>query len=133
MRSQPSFLRGTYPPMQNKFNRSLCSAAIPFNSMTDSIRSHHKPLKICMLAYSFYETDARIKQYATALVERGDSVDVIALRRPGQPARSVLNGVNVFRIQTSWCSPQSCPNFWERQWCLTSMTFCRSSTPASFT
>src|SRR5216683_2220839 len=100
MRSQPSFLRGTYPPMQNRFNRSLCSAAIPFNSMTDSIRSHHKPLKICMLAYSFYETDARIKQYATALVERGDTVDVIALRQPGQPNHSVLNGVNVFRIQT---------------------------------
>jgi glycosyltransferase involved in cell wall biosynthesis len=53
-----------------------------------------------MLAYSFYETDARIKQYARALVERGDCVDVIALRQPGQPARSVLNGVNVFRIQT---------------------------------
>jgi glycosyltransferase involved in cell wall biosynthesis len=52
-----------------------------------------------MLAYSFYENDARIKQYARALVERGDAVDVIALRRPGQPARSVLNGVNVFRIQ----------------------------------
>jgi len=49
-----------------------------------------------MLAYSFYEADARIKQYATALVERGDSVDVIALRQPGQPSRSVLNGVNVF-------------------------------------
>src|SRR5947208_7041942 len=67
--------------------------------MPDSIRSHHKPLKICMLAYSFYETDARIKQYARALVERGDSVDVIALRQPGQPARSVLNGVNIFRVQ----------------------------------
>ena len=67
--------------------------------MTDSIRAHHKPLKICMLAYSFYETDARIKQYATALVERGDSVDVVALRRPGQPAHSILKGVNVFRIQ----------------------------------
>jgi len=53
-----------------------------------------------MLAYSFYEADARIKQYATALVARGDSVDVIALRQPGQPVRSVLNGVNVFRIQT---------------------------------
>ena len=52
-----------------------------------------------MLAYSFYETDARIKQYATALVERGDTVDVIALRQPGQPFHSVLNGVNVFRIQ----------------------------------
>jgi glycosyltransferase involved in cell wall biosynthesis len=57
-------------------------------------------MKICMLAYSFYETDSRIKQYANALVERGDAVDVIALRRPGQPAHSVLNGVNVFRIQT---------------------------------
>lgn len=68
--------------------------------MPDSIRSPRKPLRICMLAYSFYETDARIKQYATALVERGDIVDVIALRRPDQPARSVLNGVNVFRIQT---------------------------------
>jgi len=57
-------------------------------------------MKICMLAYSFYENDSRIKQYANALVERGDAVDVIALGRPGQPARSVLNGVNVFRIQT---------------------------------
>src|SRR5256885_2570330 len=68
--------------------------------MKDSISLQHKPLKICMLAYSFYETDARIKQYARALVERGDSVDVIALRQPGQPAQSVMNGVNVFRIQT---------------------------------
>lgn len=57
-------------------------------------------MKICMLAYSFYEADARIMQYASALVERGDTVDVIALRRPGQPARAVINGVNVFRVQT---------------------------------
>jgi glycosyltransferase involved in cell wall biosynthesis len=68
--------------------------------MPDPISSRHKPVKICMLAYSFYETDARIKQYATALIERGDTVDVIALRQPGQPMHSVLNGVNVFRIQT---------------------------------
>jgi len=68
--------------------------------MPDSTSPRHKPMKICMLAYSFYETDARIKQYATALVERGDTVDVIALRQPGQRNHSVLNGVNVFRIQT---------------------------------
>jgi glycosyltransferase involved in cell wall biosynthesis len=68
--------------------------------MPASTSPQRKPLKICMLAYSFYETDARIKQYATALVERGDSVDVIALRQGGQPTHSVLNGVNVFRIQT---------------------------------
>jgi len=34
-----------------------------------------------MLAYSFYEGDTRILQYATALAKRGDVVDVIALRR----------------------------------------------------
>ena len=52
-----------------------------------------------MLAYSFYEADSRIMQYATALVERGDTVDVIALKREGQPAQSTINGVNVFRVQ----------------------------------
>ena len=57
-------------------------------------------MKVCMLSYSFYEADARIKQYASALVERGDTVDVIALRQPGQPARACLDGVNVFRLQT---------------------------------
>jgi glycosyltransferase involved in cell wall biosynthesis len=58
-----------------------------------------EPMKICMLAYSFYEADARVRQYATALVERGDKVDVIALRQRGQPARAVLDGVNVYRVQ----------------------------------
>jgi glycosyltransferase involved in cell wall biosynthesis len=64
---------------------------------TDSPR---EPMRICMLSYSFYEADARIKQYANALVERGDSVDVIALRQVGQPVRAVLNEVAVYRIQT---------------------------------
>src|SRR5437870_12487314 len=41
--------------------------------------------RFCMLAYSFYEGDTRILQYATALAKRGDVVDVIALRRKGQP------------------------------------------------
>ena len=57
-------------------------------------------MRICMLAYSFYENDSRMLQYAKALVQRGDVVDVIALRREGQPDYEVLNGVNVFRIQS---------------------------------
>jgi len=57
--------------------------------MPDSIRSHHKPSRSACLRTRL-RNDARIKQYATALVERGDSVDVIALRRPGQPAHSNL-------------------------------------------
>lgn len=52
-----------------------------------------------MLAYAFYESDMRILRYAKALVERGDSVDVIALRREDAPAFEVLQGVNVYRVQ----------------------------------
>jgi glycosyltransferase involved in cell wall biosynthesis len=60
----------------------------------------HRGLRICMLVYSFYESDTRVLQYATALAKRGDKVDVIALRRNGEmPEFEVLDGVNVYRIQ----------------------------------
>ena len=56
--------------------------------------------KVCMLAYSFYESDNRIMRYAQALVERGDQVDVIALGTDEQqPAFEIIDGVNVHRIQ----------------------------------
>src|SRR6185437_16230807 len=48
---------------------------------------------------SFYETDARIIRYAEALASAGASVEAIVLRRDGQPAEEVLNGVRVLRIQ----------------------------------
>jgi glycosyltransferase involved in cell wall biosynthesis len=57
--------------------------------------------RICMLAYAFYESDTRIMQYAAALAERGDIVDVIALRRDNAlPTYEVMGGVHVHRIQT---------------------------------
>jgi len=56
-------------------------------------------MRICMLAYSFYESDARIRQYATALLHRGDVVDVIALRRMGGCRHEMVDGVRVTRIQ----------------------------------
>jgi glycosyltransferase involved in cell wall biosynthesis len=52
-----------------------------------------------MVVYSFYDSDPRVKQYATALRERGDTVDVIALRKSHQAKFEVVDGVNVFRIQ----------------------------------
>ncbi len=56
--------------------------------------------KVCMLAYSFYESDNRIMRYARALVERGDEVDVIALGSDEkQPAFEMVDGVGVYRIQ----------------------------------
>jgi len=60
-----------------------------------------------MVSYSFYESDTRMLQYAAALIERGDTVDVIALRRQGAPAFEVLEGANVYRIQSRVVNEQS--------------------------
>jgi glycosyltransferase involved in cell wall biosynthesis len=57
--------------------------------------------RICMVVYAFYENDTRVMQYADALVERGDRVDVIALRRSDAlPEYEVLRGVHVHRSQS---------------------------------
>ena len=42
--------------------------------------------KICMLAYTGYETDNRVRRYAETLVKRGDQVDVISLKQSEFPA-----------------------------------------------
>ena len=56
-------------------------------------------MNICMLAYTFYETDNRVRRYAEALAKRGDYVDVIALRRPSQERLTIIKNVHVHRIQ----------------------------------
>jgi glycosyltransferase involved in cell wall biosynthesis len=52
-----------------------------------------------MLAYAFYESDGRVRQYAESLADRGDEVDVVSLRAEGQAPVEVLKGVRVHRIQ----------------------------------
>jgi glycosyltransferase involved in cell wall biosynthesis len=64
-------------------------------------------MNICILTYSFYESDTRILQYATALLERGDTVDVFALGREGAPAFEVLDGANVYRLQSRKINEQN--------------------------
>lgn len=57
-------------------------------------------MNICMIAYTFYEVDNRVKRYAETLSELGFVVDVVALRSaPDMPSYEVLNKVNVYRIQ----------------------------------
>lgn len=57
------------------------------------------PLRACMLAYTFYESDGRVMRYAEALAKKGVIVDAIVLKRKGQRNREMLNGVSVRRIQ----------------------------------
>ncbi len=56
-------------------------------------------MRVCMPAYTFYESDERIQQYAESLIGRGDHVDVIALRKNGQKYSGELNGVSIARVQ----------------------------------
>src|SRR5271154_7283853 len=56
-------------------------------------------MRVCMLGYTFYETDSRVRQYAHALAERGGEVDFIGLGRKGQPDEELVGGVRIFRIQ----------------------------------
>jgi glycosyltransferase involved in cell wall biosynthesis len=53
-----------------------------------------------MVAYTYYEADNRVRRYAEALAQRGDEVDVFALKRQGQQKVDELNGVRIHRLQT---------------------------------
>lgn len=60
-----------------------------------------RPSRVCMITHSFYETDNRVTRYAEALAQRGDEVDVVALKRGSEVAdHEVMAGVRVHRPQT---------------------------------
>ncbi len=56
-------------------------------------------MKACMVAYTFYEIDFRVRRYADALVSAGYDVDVFALRRKGQSKKEKLNGATIYHLQ----------------------------------
>jgi glycosyltransferase involved in cell wall biosynthesis len=60
-----------------------------------------RPLNVCMIGYTAYNSDGRVMRYAETLAKHGDRVDFIALsKEKDAPAEEVLNGVHLFRIQT---------------------------------
>lgn len=67
---------------------------------TESDHGGKLPIKACMVAYSLYEMDNRVRRYAEALAKQGAEVDVYSLKKPGQPDAGELNGVRIHRIQT---------------------------------
>lgn len=53
---------------------------------------------VLMMAYTNYETDARVIRAAEAALKGGFSVDVLTLRRQGQLAVETIRGVQVYRL-----------------------------------
>jgi glycosyltransferase involved in cell wall biosynthesis len=56
--------------------------------------------RICMVGYTRYEADNRVRRYAETLARRGDHVDVIAISESDfrEPVQEI-NGVTVYRVQ----------------------------------
>ena len=50
-------------------------------------------MRVCMVAYTFYEGDNRVRRYAETLVKRGDTVDAIVLRQDGADSFAHVAGV----------------------------------------
>ncbi len=53
---------------------------------------------VLMIAYTNYEIDPRVIRAAEAALEAGYSVDVLALRRTGNPSIEEVRGVRVFHL-----------------------------------
>ncbi len=54
-----------------------------------------------MLVHEHYPRDFRVRREARALLEAGWAVDVVALRRPGEPVRERIDGAEVYRFPIS--------------------------------
>jgi glycosyltransferase involved in cell wall biosynthesis len=58
-------------------------------------------MRACMVSYSMYDSDNRVRRYAETLVRHGFRVDALSLRREGQAVHNnTVNGVRVFRLQS---------------------------------
>jgi len=54
--------------------------------------------KVCMVAYTYYLSDPRVRREAEALAERGDMIDFICLREKKGNPFEVFNGVSLHRL-----------------------------------
>ncbi len=53
---------------------------------------------IALVTHSYFDEDPRLRRQAEALVAAGCEVDVLALRRPGEPARATVGRARVWRL-----------------------------------
>ena len=55
-------------------------------------------MKIAMVVHSYYPDDVRVRRECEALADRGDSVDLICLRKNGERTREQIDNVEVRRL-----------------------------------
>ncbi|RZU00786.1 glycosyltransferase involved in cell wall biosynthesis [Rivibacter subsaxonicus] len=84
----------------NTATPSILDSEVRASRSVATVRDRSRPLRVCMVAYTFYENDGRVMRYAEALAQEGAEVDAIVLAREGQPRDVSINGVRVLRVQT---------------------------------
>lgn len=67
-------------------------------SSADYFVRMEQPLEIVHLAHTFYPGDVRVQREAVAATGTGRAVGLVAIRRPGEPAREVVGSVHVVRV-----------------------------------
>ncbi|NLW33612.1 MAG: glycosyltransferase family 4 protein [Fibrobacter sp.] len=60
--------------------------------------SDHKKINICMIAYSNYKSDSRIRREAEALTQAGANITILSLAESKKPLKFQFQGVNVIEI-----------------------------------
>jgi glycosyltransferase involved in cell wall biosynthesis len=80
----------------NPLPRELAQYCTEFKPLKKSVEKK----RICMVSHSHYESDNRILRYAEALADRGDEVEVVALKKnPSQSNEEYLGPIYIRRIQ----------------------------------
>lgn len=94
------FLRYAQEKYQDRVWCALPREVARFYRATVPLHLRNSRKKVCMVAYTFYDSDNRVRRYAEALAKRGDQVDVIALSSGNAPLGAEdRNGVTLHRIQ----------------------------------
>lgn len=84
-------------------------------------------LRVCHVAYTFHESDLRVMRYVRALAERGDRVDVVALRPAGGAWLVSEPNAQVYQVQrrattekAAWVYLAKLLLFWFKAMCVVS-------------
>lgn len=60
-----------------------------------------KVVNVCMVVHQYYDQDARVIRYAEALADLGICVDILGVRKSGQPQRRAKDNIRVYEIPLS--------------------------------
>jgi glycosyltransferase involved in cell wall biosynthesis len=90
----PNIARTPMPVVENELVPSHTSDS------STATRKCQRPLRVCVVAYTFYESDNRVMRYAETLAQEGHEVEVFALQSGGNPKHEEICGVQVHRLQS---------------------------------